>query len=85
MFKTNQFIWDMLNFSYIMLVIYLSTFKDYNERKTIVLSAYDGFVETDDSYANMNYSTAKYIESLLQFFKLEFEKLLSWIVIVHNF
>jgi hypothetical protein len=28
---------------------------------------YEGFGEMDDSYANMNYSSAKYLESLRQY------------------
>ena len=37
---------------------------DENDGKTRVRYTYEGFEEMDDSYANMNYSSAKYLESL---------------------
>ena len=40
---------------------------DSNEDKTRVRYAYEGFEEMDDSYANMNFSSGKYLESLRQF------------------
>ena len=40
---------------------------DKNDNKTRVRYTYEGFSEIDDSYANMNYSSAKYLESLRQF------------------
>ena len=38
-----------------------------NGEKTRVRYSYDGFSEMDDAYANMNYSSGKYLESLRQF------------------
>jgi uncharacterized protein YndB with AHSA1/START domain len=40
---------------------------DENDGKTRVRYTYEGFAEMDDSYANMNYSSAKYLESLRQY------------------
>jgi len=40
---------------------------DENDGKTRVRYSYNGFSEMDDSYANMNFSSAKYLESLRQF------------------
>ena len=40
---------------------------DENDGKTRVRYTYQGFDEMDDSYANMNYSSAKYLESLRQY------------------
>lgn len=40
---------------------------DENDGKTRVRFTYEGFNELDDSYANMNYSSAKYLESLRQY------------------
>ena len=40
---------------------------DENDGKTRLRYAYEGFSEMDDSYANMNYSSAKYLESLRQY------------------
>ena len=40
---------------------------DENGGKTRVRYTYEGFDEMDDSYANMNYSSAKYLESLRQY------------------
>ena len=40
---------------------------DENDGKTRVLYTYEGFGVMDDSYANMNYSSAKYLESLRQY------------------
>ena len=40
---------------------------DENDGKTRVRYTYEGFDEMDDSYANMNYSSAKYLESLRQY------------------
>ena len=40
---------------------------DENDGKTRVRYTYEGFNEMDDSYANMNYSSAKYLESLRQY------------------
>jgi uncharacterized protein YndB with AHSA1/START domain len=40
---------------------------DENDGKTRVRYSYEGFSEIDDSYANMNYSSAKYLESLRQY------------------
>ena len=40
---------------------------DENNGKTRVRYTYEGFGEMDDSYANMNYSSAKYLESLRQY------------------
>lgn len=40
---------------------------DENDGKTRVRYSYEGFAEMDDSYANMNYSSAKYLESLRQY------------------
>ena len=40
---------------------------DENDGKTRVRYSYEGFEEMDDSYANMNYSSAKYLESLRQY------------------
>jgi len=40
---------------------------DENDGKTRVRFTYEGFDEMDDSYANMNYSSAKYLESLRQY------------------
>ena len=40
---------------------------DENDGKTRVRYTYEGFREMDDSYANMNYSSAKYLESLRQY------------------
>ena len=40
---------------------------DENDGKTRVRFTYEGFGEMDDSYANMNYSSAKYLESLRQY------------------
>jgi uncharacterized protein YndB with AHSA1/START domain len=40
---------------------------DENDGKTRVRYTYVGFEEMDDSYANMNYSSAKYLESLRQY------------------
>ncbi len=40
---------------------------DENDGKTRVRYTYEGFGEMDDSYANMNYSSAKYLESLRQY------------------
>jgi uncharacterized protein YndB with AHSA1/START domain len=40
---------------------------DENDGKTRVRFTYKGFDEMDDSYANMNYSSAKYLESLRQY------------------
>lgn len=38
-----------------------------HEGKTRVRYTYEGFTVMDDSYANMNYSSGKYLESLRQF------------------
>ena len=38
-----------------------------NEGKTRVRYTYEGFSEMDDAYANMNFSSAKYLESLRQY------------------
>ena len=38
-----------------------------NGEKTRVRYSYYGFSEMDDAYANMNYSSGKYLESLRQF------------------
>ena len=38
-----------------------------NGEKTRVRYSYNGFSEMDDAYANMNYSSGKYLESLRQF------------------
>ena len=38
-----------------------------NGEKTRVRYYYEGFSEMDDAYANMNYSSGKYLESLRQF------------------
>jgi hypothetical protein len=40
---------------------------DENDGKTRVRYAYEGFLDLDDAFANMNYSSAKYLESLRQF------------------
>ena len=40
---------------------------DENDGKTRVRYTYEGFKDIDDSFANMNYSSAKYLESLRQF------------------
>ncbi len=40
---------------------------DENDKKTRVRYTYEGFSEMDDSYSNMNYSSAKYLESLRQY------------------
>ena len=40
---------------------------DENDGKTRVRYTYEGFNEMDDSYSNMNYSSAKYLESLRQY------------------
>lgn len=40
---------------------------DENDGKTRVRFTYEGFDVMDDSYANMNYSSAKYLESLRQY------------------
>lgn len=40
---------------------------DENDGKTRVRYTYEGFSDMDDSYANMNYSSAKYLESLRQY------------------
>ncbi len=40
---------------------------DENNGKTRVRFTHDGFEEMDDFYANMNYSSAKYLESLRQY------------------
>ena len=40
---------------------------DVNADKTRVRYSYEGFAEMDDAYANMNYSAAKYLESLRQY------------------
>ncbi|MDA9906558.1 hypothetical protein N9D01_04370, partial [Cyclobacteriaceae bacterium] len=40
---------------------------DDNDGKTRVRYTYEGFLEMDDAFANMNYSSAKYLESLRQF------------------
>ena len=40
---------------------------DENDGKTRVRFTYEGFSEMDDSYSNMNYSSAKYLESLRQY------------------
>ena len=40
---------------------------DENDGQTRVRYTYEGFDEMDDSYANMNYSSAKYLESLRQY------------------
>ena len=40
---------------------------DENDGKTRVRYAYEGFDAMDDSYANMNFSSAKYMESLRQY------------------
>ena len=40
---------------------------DENDQKTRVRYTYEGFSEMDDSYSNMNYSSAKYLESLRQY------------------
>jgi len=40
---------------------------DENDGKTRVRYTYEGFSEMDDSYSNMNYSSAKYLESLRQY------------------
>ena len=40
---------------------------DENDGKTRVRYTYEGFGVMDDSYANMNYSSAKYLESLRQY------------------
>ena len=35
--------------------------------KQSIRYSYEGFEEMDDAYANMNYSSGKYLESLRQF------------------
>ena len=40
---------------------------DENDGKTRVRYTYEGFDAMDDSYANMNFSSAKYMESLRQY------------------
>ncbi len=40
---------------------------DDNDGKTRVRYTYEGFLEMDDAFANMNYSSAKYLESLRQY------------------
>ena len=40
---------------------------DQNDEKTRVRFSQDGFDELDDFYANMNFSTGKYLEGLRQF------------------
>ena len=40
---------------------------DENNGKTRVRYSYEGFSEMDDSYSNMNFSSAKYLESLRQY------------------
>ena len=40
---------------------------DENGGKIRVRYTYEGFSEMDDSYSNMNYSSAKYLESLRQY------------------
>ena len=40
---------------------------DDNDGKTRVRYTYEGFLEMDDTFANMNYSSAKYLESLRQY------------------
>ena len=40
---------------------------DENNGKTRVRYCYEGFEEMDDAYANMNFSSGKYLESLRQF------------------
>ena len=40
---------------------------DENNRKTSVHYTYEGFAEIEDSYLNMNCSSAKYLESLRQY------------------
>ena len=47
---------------------------DENDGKTRVRYTYEGFSEMDDSYSNMNYSSAKYLESLRQYCQTEKEK-----------
>ena len=42
---------------------------DKNDGKTRVRYTYEGFKDIDDAFANMNYSSAKYLESLRQFVK----------------
>ena len=67
-FKTNQSIhfecvespWDNIGHK-------IKYDLDENGGKTRVKYSYEGFSEMDDSYSNMNYSSAKYLESLRQF------------------
>jgi len=40
---------------------------DSNEEKTRVRFSHKGFITQDDTYANLNYSWGKYLESLRQF------------------
>ena len=40
---------------------------DENDDKTRVRYTYEGLSEMDDLYSNMNYNSAKYIESLRQY------------------
>ena len=40
---------------------------DSNEEKTRVRFSHKGFIAQDDTYANLNYSWGKYLESLRQF------------------
>ena len=40
---------------------------DENDNKTRVRYTYEGFSEMNDSYSNMNFTSAKYLESLRQY------------------
>ena len=67
MFKTNQFIREVLNISCIMLVILFKYDLDDNEGKTRFRYSYDGFEKIDDSYANMNYTSYSILNAFVNF------------------
>ena len=58
---------------------------DENDGKTRVRYSYNGFSEMDDSYANMNFSSAKYLESLRQFCQKGVGEAFGSKIIVLNF
>ena len=59
--------WEFIDSSMPINSLHMSYKLSENEGKTRVRYSYEGFSEMDDSYSNMNFSSAKYLESLRQY------------------
>ena len=65
--KDTRVVWECVRAA-IPMVGHVMTFRlDESDGKTRVRFSHEGFEEADDAYANANFSSAKYLESLRQY------------------